>query len=85
MLKFINCLVNYGVVLLLGVVSLMAGSTTGCTDVSWVWWVLKHKTAVPSYYLASISAAPAYYTEALKCCTTKAPEYYTTAHVAPSY
>jgi hypothetical protein len=29
MLKFIICLVNYGVVLLLGVVSLMAGSTTG--------------------------------------------------------
>jgi hypothetical protein len=28
-IKFINCLVNYGVVLLLGVVSLMAGSTTG--------------------------------------------------------
>ena len=29
MFKFINCLVNYGVVLKLGVVSLMAGSTTG--------------------------------------------------------
>jgi hypothetical protein len=29
MLKFINRLVNYGVLLLLGVVSLMAGSTTG--------------------------------------------------------
>jgi hypothetical protein len=28
MFKFINCLVNYGVVLLFGV-SLMAGSTTG--------------------------------------------------------
>jgi hypothetical protein len=29
MFEFINCLVNYAVVLLLGVVSLMAGSATG--------------------------------------------------------
>jgi hypothetical protein len=43
-------------------------------------------TGLPLHnYLASTSAAPVYYTEALKCYTTKAPEYYTTAHVAPSY
>jgi hypothetical protein len=37
MFKCIYCLVNYGVVLLLGVVSLMAGSTTGVL-MSLVWW-----------------------------------------------
>jgi hypothetical protein len=59
-----------------------------CTDVSWeswVWRVSKHNTAVPSNYLASTSAAPACNTEALKCYTTMDPDYYTTAHVAPSY
>ncbi|EFX88047.1 hypothetical protein DAPPUDRAFT_311574 [Daphnia pulex] len=63
MLKFI-CLVNYGVVLLLGVVSLMAGS------------VMVYR---------SLLGMAAYYTEVYKCYTTMYPEYYTTAHVAPTY
>ncbi|EFX88048.1 hypothetical protein DAPPUDRAFT_234744 [Daphnia pulex] len=110
---------DYAVVLLLGVVSLMAGSATGVpmspgcyTDAP---QVLQHHAA-PSYYTespqyysspsittkgksttprlpnttptrhqTSTSAAPAYYTEVYKCYTTMYPEYYTTAHVAPTY
>ncbi|EFX80811.1 hypothetical protein DAPPUDRAFT_243221 [Daphnia pulex] len=66
--------VNYGGVLLLGVVSLMAGSTTGVPMSSGY-----------GDYQTSTSAAPAYYTEALKCYSIKAPVYYSTAHVALSY
>jgi hypothetical protein len=63
------CLVNYGVVLLLGVVSLMAGSATG---VPMSPGYGGYQTATPPpYYTATTFAKTSYN-------TTKAPEYYTT-------
>jgi hypothetical protein len=78
MFKFINCLVNYSIVLLLGVVSLMAGSTNG---VPMFPCYGGYQTKTPPPYYATTS----YYTEAPKYCTTKAREFYTTTCAAPSY
>jgi hypothetical protein len=96
MFKFINCSVNYGVVLILVVVSLMAGSTTG---VPMSPGYGGYQTATPPPYCTTTYAtagyytedpkypkyysAPSYYTEAPIYYTTEAPEYYTTK--APEY
>jgi hypothetical protein len=96
MLKCINCLVNYGVVLLLGVVSLMVGTAmvyryllgmvgtnNNIRNNRLLHWALQ----VPHH-----PGSTCYPTEAPKYCatpyvapayTTKAPEYYTTK--APEY
>jgi hypothetical protein len=64
MFKFINCLVNYGVVQLLCVVSLMAGPTTGVPMSSWYGG---YKTATPSpYYSKATYARTSYCTEIYK-------------------
>jgi hypothetical protein len=66
--KIIYFPVNYGVVLLLGVESLMVGSTTGvpmCPGYGGY-----RSTTLLSYYSTLTNAAPAYF--------TKAPKYYTT-------
>ncbi|EFX88370.1 hypothetical protein DAPPUDRAFT_234547 [Daphnia pulex] len=79
----LHIMVNYFVVLLLGVVSLMAESTTG---------VLKspgdggyQSTTPPSYYATTTYDTASYYTEAPKYYTTKEPEYYTTTNAAQAY
>jgi hypothetical protein len=83
MFKFINCLVNYGVVLLLCVVSLMAGSTTGVPMSSWYGG---YQTATqPPYYPKATYETTSYCTEVFKYYTTKAPEFYTTTYAAPSH
>jgi hypothetical protein len=69
--QIIYCLVNYGVVLLLGVESLTVGSTTGVS-----WSLMSpgpvyggyQSTTLLSQYSSSTNGAPAY--------TTKASEYY---------
>ncbi len=71
--QIIYCLVNYGVVLLLGVESLMVGSTTGVHSPGYGGY---QSTTLLSYYSTSTDALPAYYTKALKYYTTKASEYY---------
>jgi hypothetical protein len=45
-----------------------------CTDVSWVWRILKHSISV--LLLNITDAASAYYTKAPKYSTTNVPEYY---------
>jgi hypothetical protein len=56
--KFINFLVNYGVVLLLCVVSLMAGSTTGVPMSSW-YGGYQTETPPPYYHKATQRPVPA--------------------------
>jgi hypothetical protein len=67
-------MVNYGVVLLLGVVSLMTGSTTGVP-----------MSLGYGGYQSTTYDAPAYFSEAPKYYTTKASENYTTTYAAPAY
>jgi hypothetical protein len=66
MSKFIICLVSYGDVLLLRVVSLMDGSTTSVP-------------MSPGYGGYQTTTLPSYYTKTTYattgCCTTKAPEF----------
>ncbi|EFX85041.1 hypothetical protein DAPPUDRAFT_238362 [Daphnia pulex] len=73
--------INYGVVLLLGVVSLMAGSTAG---VAMAPWYGENQTATPppSY---STYATTSSCTDVFKYYTTKAPKCYTTTYAAPSH
>jgi hypothetical protein len=68
MFKCIDCL-NYSVVLLLGVVSLMAGSTTGAPMS--LWYGGYQTTTPPPYFTTTTYAKTSY-------CTTEAPKYYTT-------
>ena len=76
MFKCIYCLVNYGVVLLLGVVSLMAGSTTG---VPMSPGYGGYQTATPPPYYPKATYAPtSYCTKVYKYYATKAPELCTT-------
>jgi hypothetical protein len=72
--QIIYCLVNYGVVLLLGGKSLMVGSTTG-VQMSPEYGGYQSTTLL-SYYSTSTNAAPACYTKAPKYNTIKASEYY---------
>jgi hypothetical protein len=72
--QIIYCLVNYGVVLLLGVESFVVGSTAG-VQMSPGYGGYQSTTLL-SYYSTSTDAALAYYTKALKYYTTKASEYY---------
>jgi hypothetical protein len=72
--QIIYFLVNYGVVLLLGVESLMVGSTTGVPMSPGYGGY--ESTTLLSYYSTLTNAAPAYYTKAPKYYTTKASEYY---------
>jgi hypothetical protein len=74
--QIMYCLVNYGVVLLLGVVSLMAGSAT---RVSMSPGYGGYQTATPPPYYTTTTFAKT------SCNTTKAPEYYTTTYDVPSY
>jgi hypothetical protein len=66
MFELINYLVNYTVVLLLDVVPLMAGSTTGVP-----------MSLGYGEYQSTTYADPTCNTEVFKCYTTKGPEYYT--------
>jgi hypothetical protein len=77
MFQFIYCLVNYGVVLLLDVVSLMAGSTGG---VAMSPWYGENQTATPpsSYTTYATTSSCKYY-------TTKSTEFYTTTYAAVSH
>jgi hypothetical protein len=77
MFTFINCLVNYGVeLLLLSVVSLMAGSTTG---VPMFPGYGGYQTATPPpYYPKATYATTSYCTLVYKYYATKAPELCTT-------
>jgi hypothetical protein len=68
MFKLINCLVNLGVVPLLCVVSLMAGSTTG---VPMSPGYGGYQTATPAPYYTTTYVTTSYCTEV----TTKAPEF----------
>jgi hypothetical protein len=70
--KIYNCLANYGVVLLLCVESLMAGSTTGVPMSSWYGGY--QTTTPPPYYPKATYATTSYCTEVFKYYTTKAPE-----------
>jgi hypothetical protein len=81
MLKFISCLDNYGVVLLLGVVSLMAGSTTGVPMSTW-YGANQTATPPPSY---TTYATTSFCIEVFQYYTTKAPEFYTTTYAASSH
>jgi hypothetical protein len=83
-----NCLVNYSVVLLLGVVSLLAGTNTavptspGVLDMADTKPQCRHLTTqFTSWLLLQRPVA----TEAPKFYTIKAPEFYTTTNAAPSY
>ncbi|EFX62819.1 hypothetical protein DAPPUDRAFT_269666 [Daphnia pulex] len=67
--------------MLLGVLSLMAGSTTG---VPMSPWYGGNQTA-PPYYPKATYATTSYFTEVYKYYTTKAPEFYTTTYAAPSH
>jgi hypothetical protein len=78
-IKFIYCLVNYGVVLLLGIVSLMAGSTTG---VPMSTWYGANQTATPPPSYTTTYATTSSCTTAFKYYTTKAPEFYSTTYAA---
>jgi hypothetical protein len=78
MLKFISCLDNYGVVLLLGVVSLMAGSTTGVPMSTW-YGANQTATPPPSY---TTYATTSFCIEVFKYYTTIAPEFFTTTNAA---
>jgi hypothetical protein len=69
MFEFINYLVNYAVVLSLGVVSLMAGSTTG-VQMSPGYYAYQ-STTLPPYY--TTYDATSCYTDASKCYTTMLP------------
>jgi hypothetical protein len=82
-IKFIYCLVNYGVVLLLGVVSLMGGSTTG-VPIS-TWYGANQTATPPPSYTTTTYATTGSCTTAFKYYTTKAPEFYTTTYAAPSH
>jgi hypothetical protein len=79
--KIVYFTVNYCVVLLLGVVSLMAGSTTSvpmspvCGFQTTT--TKEYYTSTTPYYTTTTYATP-YYTEAPKYYTTKASKYYTT-------
>jgi hypothetical protein len=77
----IYCLVNYGVVLLLGVVSLMPGLTAGVTMSHWNGG---NQTGTPSPTYTTY-ATTSYCTEVFKYYTTKVPEFYTTTYAAPSH
>jgi hypothetical protein len=81
MLKFIYCLVNYGVVFLLGVVSLMAGSTAGVL-MSPRYGGNQTATPPPSYTTYATTSAC---TEVFKYYTIKAQVFYTTTYAAPSH
>ncbi|XP_046441233.1 uncharacterized protein LOC124192109 [Daphnia pulex] len=76
-------MVNYGVVLLLCVVLMMAGSTTGvpmspCDG--------EYQTATPPpYYTTTIYATTSPCTEVFKYYTTKAPEFCTTTYATLSH
>jgi hypothetical protein len=84
LIEFINCLVNYGVVLLLGVVSLIAGSTTGVPK-SPGYGGYQTATPPPPYYRTTTFETTSYYTEVPEYYTTKAPEFYTTTYDAPGH
>ncbi|EFX83487.1 hypothetical protein DAPPUDRAFT_240075 [Daphnia pulex] len=73
--------VNYGVVLLLCVLSLMAGSTAGV--VMSPWYGGNQTTTPPASY--KTYATTSSYTEVFKDYTTKGPEFYTTTYAAPSH
>jgi hypothetical protein len=69
--------------MLLGVVSLMAGSTTG---VPMSPGYGGYQTATPPpYYPKATYATTSYCTEISKYYTTKTPEFYTTTYAAPSH
>jgi hypothetical protein len=78
MSKFIDCLVNHGVVLLLCVVSLMAGPTTGVLMV--IPMVIPNRNAVALLPKSNLRMT-SYCTKVYKYYTTKAPE--STTHAAP--
>ncbi len=80
MFRFIYCLVNYGVVLLLGVVSLMAGLTAGVVMSHW-YGGNQTATPPPSYPKATYATTSSC-TEVFKYYTTTAPEFYTTTYAA---
>jgi hypothetical protein len=81
--KIYNCLANYGVVLLLCVESLMAGSTTG---VPMSFWYGGYQTATPlPYYPKATYATTSYCTEVFKNYTFKAPEFSSATYAAPSH
>ncbi|XP_046444548.1 uncharacterized protein LOC124194413 [Daphnia pulex] len=71
----------YGVVLMLGVVSLMVGSTAG---VAMSPWCGGNQTATPppSYTTYATTSSC---TKVFKYYTTKAPEFYTTTYADPSH
>jgi hypothetical protein len=73
--KIFYRLANYGVMLLLVVLSLMAGLTTG---VPMSPGYGGYQTATPASYYTTSSAATGYY-------TSKAQEYYTVTYVANFY
>jgi hypothetical protein len=79
MFTFIYCLVNYGVVLLLGVVSLMAGLNAGV-----VMYSCGYQTATPPPSCTTY-ATTSYCTDVFKYYTTKESEVYTTTYAAPSH
>ncbi|EFX84737.1 hypothetical protein DAPPUDRAFT_238611 [Daphnia pulex] len=74
-------MVNYGVVLLLGVVSLMAGSTAGAAMSPWYGG---NQTATPTLSYTTNSTTSSC-TDVFQYYTTKAPEFYTTTYAAPSH
>ncbi|EFX88786.1 hypothetical protein DAPPUDRAFT_311152 [Daphnia pulex] len=75
--------VNCGVVLLLCVESLLAGSTTGVPMSSWYGG---YQTATPPpYYPKATYATTSSCTEVFKYYTTKAQEFYSTTYAAPSH
>jgi hypothetical protein len=76
MFKFVNCLVNCGVVLLLCVDGWV---DHWCTDVSLRWRIPVVPTTPPPYYTTTTTyATTSSCTEVFKYYTTKAPEFYTT-------
>ncbi|XP_046442700.1 uncharacterized protein LOC124193087 [Daphnia pulex] len=74
-------MVIYSVVFLLGVVSLMAGSTAGVAMSSW-YGGYQTITPPPSYITYATTSSC---TEVFKYYTTKAPEFDTTTYAAPSH
>jgi hypothetical protein len=69
--------------MLLGLVSLMAGPTTG---VPMSPGYGGYQTATPPpYYPRATNATTSSCTKVFKCYTTKAPEFYTTTYAAPSH
>ncbi|EFX86725.1 hypothetical protein DAPPUDRAFT_307911 [Daphnia pulex] len=75
------CRANYGVVLLLCVESLMAGSTTGVSMSSWYGGY--QIATPPPYYPKATYATTSYCTEVFKYYTTKAPDFNSTTYAAP--